>query len=124
MVDGHPIHLRIGLAEHAAINTILGITFMRATQAVLHLQSSRHSPDHLVCPKLGVNLPVTMQDPKCSNSPDAIQLPDRRSLVTFTASPEATPGYLVSPDTSALVCPQMQSKPAEDCDDFLICKLE
>ena len=124
VVDGHAIHLCVGLADHAAINTIIGITFLRAAQAVLHLQSSRHSPDHLVCPKLGVNLPVTMQDPKCLDSPDSIQQPDRRSSVTFVASPKATPGYLVSPDTTALLSPQMQSKPAEDGDDFLMCKLD
>ena len=118
--DGHPIELRIGLAENAAINTIIGMPFLRAARAVLHFQGSQHSPDQLVCPRLGVTLPITMQTTVCTDEPVSVETPDRRSLVTFSASPEARPGYLVSPDTAALVNPQMETRQAEDGDDFLV----
>jgi len=120
VIDGHPIELRIGLAENAAINTVIGLPFLRAAQAVVHFQGSRHSPDQLVCPKLGINLPITMQPTTCTDEPVYVETPDRCSLVTFSANSEVRDGYLVSPDTAALVNPQMETRQAEDCDDFLI----
>ena len=120
VLDGHPIELRVGFAENAAINTIIGMPFLRATRAVLHFQGSQHSPDQLVCPRLGVTLPVTMQTTVCTDEPVCVETPDRRSLVTFSASHEARPGYLVSPNTAALVNPQMETRQAEDGDDFLV----
>ena len=77
----------------------------------------------LVCPRLGHNLPVLMQPPRCSNEPDNVETPDRRSSLTFVASPEVKNGLVVSTDAEALVNPEMHSQPPKDGDDFLMLDL-
>ena len=61
-----------------------------------------------------------MQPTTCTDEPVYVETPDRRSLVTFSANPEVRDGYLVSPDTAALVNPQMETRQAKDGDDFLL----
>ena len=116
--DGHPVQLRIGLAKNAAINTIFGIPFFRATQSVVHFRTTEHGSDQLVCPRIGTNLPVIMQTPSCTNSPDSIDKPDRRMSQTYSATPEVKKGFLVSPDAEALLNPEMHSRAPQDGDEF------
>ena len=123
VTDGHPVQLRIGLAETAAINTILGITFLESCKAALHFCGSSATNHQLVCPRLGHNLPVLMQPPRCSNEPDNVETPDRRSSLSFVASPEVKNGLVVSSDAEALVNPEMHSQPPKDGDDFLMLDL-
>ena len=61
-----------------------------------------------------------MQPTTCTDEPVYVETPDRCSLVTFSANPEVRDGYLVSPDTAALVNLQMEARRAGDANDFLI----
>ena len=141
--DGHPVQLRIGLAKNAAINTILGIPFFQATQSVMHFRATAHDLHQLVCPRIGTNLPILMQAPTCSNAPDSIDKPDRRSLLTYRASPQANvsnstdkpdrrslltymaspevkKAYMISADAEELLAPNMKCQPPKDGDEFLM----
>ena len=61
-----------------------------------------------------------MQAPSCSNAPDSIQKPDRRSLLTYLAAPEVKKAYRISSDVEEFLAPEMKCQPPQDGDDFLM----
>ena len=121
-IDGHPVNIRVGLADKTAINTIFGITFLRSSESVVFFGGSTKNKDQLVSTKLGITLPIHMQPPTYTNeAPDF----DPRSSAAFHTSnnPVAASGFLVSSDTTAMIGPHIAEQPPEDGDDFLICQL-
>ena len=123
IIDGHPVTIRIGLADHTAINTIFGITFLRSSESVVFFGGSTKNKDQLVSTRLGITLPIYMQPPASNDeAPDY----DQRSSAAFVSKikPVAASGFLVSPDTTALIGPHIADQQPDDGDDFLICKLE
>ena len=122
-IDGHPVSIRVGLADKTAINTIFGITFLRSCESVVFFGGSTRNKDQLVSSRLGITLPIHMQPPTYTD--DAPNYDPRSSAAFHTTNntPIAAPGFLVSSDTTAMIGPHIAEQPPEDGDDFLICQL-
>ena len=122
-IDGHPVSIRVGLADKTAINTIFGITFLRSCESVVFFGGSTKNKDQLVSSRLGITLPIHMQPPTYTD--DAPNYDPRSSAAFHTTNntPIAAPGFLVSSDTTAIIGPHIAEQPPEDGDDFLICQL-
>ena len=121
-IDGHPVSIRIGLADKTAINTIFGITFLRSCESVVFFGGSTRNKDQLVSSRLGITLPIHMQPPTYTD--DAPNYDPRSSAAFHTTDiPIAASGFLVSSDTTAMIGPHIAEQPPEDGDDFLICQL-
>ena len=81
-VNGRPVHVSFGLSEHASINTILGLTFIRATRcAVLFSNDGNES---LVCQELGATFRLDYHPPHRANAAPSAGCGAQQS---FTATP-------------------------------------